>query len=468
MNNSLATALAAMLESLWRWFIGATAGASIIGTATWADVLVAATFLALALLGTIVTALVVRRCASASIDDTRARDSLRHVARALGKPLHVLIWASGLYFAATPFAALANPHGRVGSIQALSGLIFDLALFFIVFWLALRLTRVLDDRLMVWAANSANRMDDFILPLIGRSLRIAVPVSGVILALPLLHLPARFDSVTGKITSILLIASLASILLQAVHIGARSILAGQDVQAADNLRARKIHTQVGIISKVIDVAIVLLAVASILMLFEEVRRFGASLLASAGIAGIILGMAAQKTIANLLAGFQIALAQPIREDDVLIVEGEWGRVEEITLTYVVVRIWDERRLVLPLSYFIEKPFQNWTRRSADRLGSVYLWVDYAFPVEEGRKVLKSIIEGNPLWDGRFWNLVVSDASERTMQLRVLATAKDASTEWDLRCDIREKFIAFIRDRHPESLPQVRLQSSVLSRAATLA
>ena len=152
----------------------------------------------------------------------------------------------------------------------------------------------------------------------------------------------------------------------------------------------------------------------------------------------------------------------------LIVEGEWGRVEEITLTYVVVRIWDERRLVLPLSYFIEKPFQNWTRRSADRLGSVYLWVDYAFPVEEGRKVLKSIIEGNPLWDGRFWNLVVSDASERTMQLRVLATAKDASTEWDLRCDIREKFIAFIRDRHPESLPQVRLQSSVLSRAATLA
>jgi hypothetical protein len=225
MSNSLATALAAMLESLWRWFIGATAGASIIGTVTWADVLVAATFLALALLGTIVTALVVRRCASASIDDTRARDSLRHVARALGKPLHVLIWASGLYFAATPFTALADPHGRVGSIQALSGLIFDLALFFIVFWLALRLTRVLDDRLMVWAANSANRMDDFILPLIGRSLRIAVPVSGVILALPLLHLPARFDSVTGKITSILLIASLASILLQgcahwsAVHPG---------------------------------------------------------------------------------------------------------------------------------------------------------------------------------------------------------------------------------------------------------
>jgi small-conductance mechanosensitive channel len=441
------------------------ADAGIVGAVTWADVLVAATFLALALLGTIVAALVVRRCASASSDDTRVRASLRHVARALGKPLHVLIWASGLYFAATPFVALTGPHGRAGSIQALSGLTFDIALFVIVLWLVVRLTRVLDERLILWAASSVNRLDDFILPLIGRSLRIAVPVIGVILALPLLHLPARFDAVTGNLVSTFLIITLAAIMLQAVHIGARSILADHDVTAADNLRARKIHTQVGIIAKVIDVAIVLFAIASILMLFEEARRFGTSLLASAGIAGIILGMAAQKTIANLLAGFQIALAQPIREDDVLIVEGEWGRVEEITLTYVVVRIWDERRLVLPLSYFIEKPFQNWTRTSADRLGSVYLWVDYAFPVEEGRKVLKGIIEGNPLWDGRFWNLVVSDASERTMQLRVLATAKDASTEWDLRCDIREKFIAFIRDHHPESLPQMRLQSTGSSGAA---
>ncbi|HQW08257.1 MAG TPA: mechanosensitive ion channel [Steroidobacteraceae bacterium] len=466
MDNSLATTFAAMLESLWRRLVGTMADASIIGSVTWADLLVAATFLALTVVGMIVAELVVRRCASTSSDDTRVRESLRHVARALGKPLHVLIWASGLYFAAIPFVALTGPHRHAESLQTLSGLTFDLALFVIVFWLAARLTRVLEERLTLWAASSVSRMDDFILPLIGRSLRIAAPVASVILALPLLHLPARFDAGAGVLTRIVLIATLAAILLQAVHIGSLSILAGHDVKAADNLRARTIHTQVGIITKVMDVAIVLLAVASTLMLFEEVRRFGTSLLASAGVAGIILGMAAQRTIANLLAGFQIALAQPIREDDVLIVEGEWGRVEEITLTYVVVRIWDERRLVLPLSYFIEKPFQNWTRRSAERLGSVYIWVDYAFPVEEGRKVLKGIIEGNPLWDGRFWNLVVSDASERTMQLRVLATAKDASTEWDLRCDIREKFIAFIRDRHPESLPQVRLLSSVLSGAAT--
>lgn len=459
---------AATLEAMWRQLVGPAADANVVGSITWAQLLVSASFLALALVGTAVAAWVVRRSASASGDGTLVRESLGHMARALGKPLHVLIWAAGLYFAATPFVALTGPQGQAGSIQALSRLAFDLALFVIVIWLAIRVTRVLDERLVQWAARSDKRLDDFLLPVIGRSLRIAVPVIGVILALPLLHLPARFDAASGKFVSILLIVALAGILLQTVQIGARVILAGHDVNAADNLRARKIHTQVGIITKVLGVVIVIFAIGSVLMLFEEVRRLGTSLLASAGVAGIILGMAAQKTIANLLAGFQIALTQPIREDDVLIVEGEWGRVEEITLTYVVVRIWDERRLVLPLSYFIEKPFQNWTRTSANRLGSVYVWVDYAFPVEEGRKVLKGIIEGNPLWDGRFWNLVVSDATERTMQLRVLATAKDASTEWDLRCDIREKFIAFIRDRHPECLPQLRLQSSGQFEAATRA
>jgi len=428
--------------------------------------LVTASYLALALLGTLVAAWAVRRCASASGEATPLRESLSHMARALGKPLHVLIWAAGLYLAATPFVALSGPEGQAGALQAFFRLAFDVALFVILIWLAIRVTRVLDERLIRWAQRSDKKLDDFILPLIGRSLRIAAPVLGIILAMPLLHLPARFDAAIGKFNSILLVAALAAILLQAVQIGARVILARHDTQATDNLRARAIHTQVGIITKVLAVVIVIFAFASVLMLFEEVRRLGTSLLASAGVAGIILGMAAQKTIANLLAGFQIALAQPIREDDVLIVEGEWGRVEEITLTYVVVRIWDERRLILPLSYFIEKPFQNWTRESANRLGSVYVWVDYSFPVEEGRKVLKGIIEGNPLWDGRFWNLVVSDATERTMQLRVLATARDASTEWDLRCDIREKFIAFIRDRYPQSLPQVRLQPGGPSGAAT--
>jgi small-conductance mechanosensitive channel len=169
----------------------------------------------------------------------------------------------------------------------------------------------------------------------------------------------------------------------------------------------------------------------------------------------------------MFAGFQIALAQPIRLDDVVIVEGEWGRIEEITLSFVVVHIWDDRRLVLPLTYFVEKPFQNWTRSSAVLLGSVFVWVDYSFPVEDGRRALKDIIEASPLWDKRFWNLQVSDASERTMQLRVLATAADSSKAWDLRCEIREKFIAYIQDKHPASLPKLRAQMQGGDSAAPL-
>jgi small-conductance mechanosensitive channel len=142
---------------------------------------------------------------------------------------------------------------------------------------------------------------------------------------------------------------------------------------------------------------------------------------------------------------------------VVIVEGEWGRIEEITLSYVVVHIWDDRRLVLPLTYFVEKPFQNWTRNSAQLLGSVFLWVDYSFPLGEGRKALGQIIESSPLWDRRFWNLQVTDTSEKTMQLRVLATSEDSSKSWDLRCEIREKFIAYIQEHHPRSLPTVRAQ-----------
>lgn len=446
------------LTSFFRSLLGTAADASLIGGIRWLDALLAGSTLGLTALAAIAAALLVRRCTRHRGHDTPLRETLQHVLRALGKPLQVMIWTLGLYFVATPLLTLSGAPARAESLQALAQWAFDLVLFALVLWLAIRLSRVLHERLLLWARSSANRLDDLILPLIGGSVRIAAPVAAIVLALPLLQLPARFAAATEKGTSILLIAAISATLLQAVHLGARAILARHDVTAADNLRAREVHTQVRIIMQTLDVVIVFLAIAAGLMLFEPVRRIGTSLLASAGIAGIILGMAAQKSIANLLAGFQIAFAQPIREDDVLIVEGEWGRVEEITLTYVVVRIWDERRLVLPLSYFIEKPFQNWTRKSAQRLGSVYLWVDYAFPVDEGRQALKGIIEGNPLWDGRFWNLVVSDATERTMQLRVLATAKDAPTEWDLRCDIREKLIAFVREQHPQSLPQLRVQT----------
>jgi len=324
-----------------------------------------------------------------------------------------------------------------------------------VLWFVLRLTWILQARLSAWARRTNTRMDDLLVPLLGRILRIIVLVVGILFVLPILELPARYADIVAKCSSILIILAVAAIMMETVNVGEKVLLEEGDLKVADNLQARKIYTQVKLLGKVMHIAIGLCTVATILMLFQQVRHVGTSLLASAGIAGIIAGIAAQQTLANLFAGFQIALAQPIRQDDVVIVEGEWGRIEEITLTYVVVHIWDDRRMVLPLSYFIQKPFQNWTRASAQLLGSVFIWVDYSFPVEAGRTALKQIIEDNPLWDKRFWNLQVSDATEKTMQLRILATAADSSKAWDLRCRIREDFIAHMQRKYPGSLPRVR-------------
>jgi small-conductance mechanosensitive channel len=194
------------------------------------------------------------------------------------------------------------------------------------------------------------------------------------------------------------------------------------------------------------------------MLFEPVRQLGASVLASAGVIGIIVGFAAQRTIANLFAGFQLALTQPIRIDDVVIVENEWGRIEEITLTYVVVRIWDLRRLIVPLSYFIERPFQNWTRAQADLLGTVFLYTDYTIPVDTVREELNRIVGQSKNWDGKVCGLQVTNATERTLELRALASAADSSRAWDLRCEIREKLVFFVQRHYPESLPRQRSET----------
>ena len=191
------------------------------------------------------------------------------------------------------------------------------------------------------------------------------------------------------------------------------------------------------------------------MHFESFRQLGAGLLASAGVLGIIVGFAAQKTLGNLLAGVQIAITQPIRVDDVVVVEGEWGRIEEITLTYVVVRIWDLRRLVLPISYFIEKPFQNWTRTSASILGTVFLHLDYTVPVGAVREELERLVQQSTYWDGEVVRLHVTNTTERTMELRALVSAANSSDAFELRCELREQLVAFLQAHHPGSLPRLR-------------
>lgn len=229
-----------------------------------------------------------------------------------------------------------------------------------------------------------------------------------------------------------------------------------DVHKPDNLNARKILTQLKILQQVINFIIAVVGIAIILLSFEEVRKIGINILASAGVIGIIIGFAAQKSLALVLAGFQVAFTQPFRIDDVVIVENEWGRVEEITLTYVVIKIWDERRLIVPVTYFLEKTFQNWTRTSADITGTIYLYTDYSLPVDVIRSELNRILKDHPCWDGRIASVQITDSKETYMELRITVSSSDSSCNWDLRCDIREKMIFFINSNFPGCFPQFRL------------
>jgi len=224
----------------------------------------------------------------------------------------------------------------------------------------------------------------------------------------------------------------------------------------DNVRDRKVRTQLQFIRKLLILIIVALTIALVLLSFESLRKLGAGLLTGVGVGGIIIGFAAQRTLGNLLAGFQIAFTQPIRIDDIVVVEGEYGRVDDITLTYVVLKIWDERNLILPITYFVEKPFQNWTRLSSDITGTVFIQIDYTIPVEKIRAYFYASLEDNILWDRRKKNLQVTDIKERTLELRALMSAANASNLWDLRCQMREMLINYIQLTYPESLPQIRL------------
>jgi len=261
----------------------------------------------------------------------------------------------------------------------------------------------------------------------------------------------------SHVMSLLLISLVSWLLIRSVYVLEGYILRRFEVDVKDNLRARKIHTQFRVLKRIVIAVVAILAFGSCLMTFEKVHQLGTTILASAGIIGIVVGMAAQKTIATFIAGLQIAITQPIRVDDVVIVENEWGRIEEITLTYVVVRIWDLRRLIVPITFFIEKPFQNWTRVTADILGTVFIYVDYTVPIESIRTELRRILEESELWDRKVCVMQVTNTSERTVELRALMSAVDASTAWSLRCHVREKLIDFVQKNYPEALPKLRTE-----------
>jgi len=229
-----------------------------------------------------------------------------------------------------------------------------------------------------------------------------------------------------------------------------------DLSQEDNLNSRKVYTQINILEKVIIFIIILFAIGIILLSFENIRKIGIGLFASAGVAGIIIGLSAQKVVGALLAGIKIAITQPYRIDDAVLVENEWGWIEEINLTYVVVRLWDKRRLVLPTIYFLEKPFQNWTRTSAEIIGSVYIYTDYTISFDAMREELTRLLSKTTLWDKNVNVLQVTNAKETTVESRILVSAKNSPTAWDLRVYIREGMIEFIQKNYPESLPKTRV------------
>ncbi len=274
-------------------------------------------------------------------------------------------------------------------------------------------------------------------------------------AFPFLPASPAVKSILNHSSGIVLIGAIAWLLVAMVDVVEAVLTQKYSFEMADNLAARRVRTQVQVLRRIVVLMIVVVAIAGILMTFPSIRHIGESLFASAGLAAVVAGLAGRTMLANLLAGVQIALTQPIRLEDAVIVEGEWGWIEEITTTFVVVRIWDLRRLVLPISYFIEKPFQNWTRKSADLLGTVFIYADYSVPVEDLRKELHRVLQSTELWDGKVWGLQVTNATDRTLELRALMSAPNGSRAWDLRCLVREKLLQFLQEQYPDSLPRTR-------------
>ncbi|HKK03941.1 MAG TPA: mechanosensitive ion channel domain-containing protein [Gammaproteobacteria bacterium] len=289
-----------------------------------------------------------------------------------------------------------------------------------------------------------------------RTLGWFLPLLGVYLALPLAERIAS-QAWSRPLLVTLLIFGIGMLLSGLTRVLEDVLVRRMQMDVADNLRARKFHTQFRILRRVLALVIWVLAGSAILLQFDGFRQFGSGLLASAGIASLVIGFAAQRTLGNLIAGFQIAMTQPIRLDDVVVVENEWGRIEEITLTYVVVKIWDERRLVLPIGYFLEKPFTNWTRQTSEILGTVYLHVDYSVPIDALREQLKELVKDHEDWDGRVAEIVAYESRQTTLEIRALVSARDSGAAWRLRCHAREGLVTYLQQHHPTALPRFRAE-----------
>lgn len=315
-------------------------------------------------------------------------------------------------------------------------------------WLLLKIARRA-------AARSRANLDDIVVQRMCAPLRwvlIGLALSGIRPALALGEPAVR---VWNQLAGLVFPALLGWMAIAILSVVTDLVRARADISIADNLRARQRRTRADILHRIGIFLILLVSLCMMLMSIPSVRNVGVTLIASAGLAALAAGAAAQPALKNLVSGLQMAFTEPIRIDDVVIVEGEWGRIEEIRLTYVVVKLWDERRLIVPVSKFLEQSFQAWTRTTSQILGSVFWYLDPSTDVDALRAKLGELVRANKAWDGRFFNLQVTDTRPEAIEVRALMTAKDASAAFDLRCDIRESMLAFIRRQMPEAIVRYR-------------
>ncbi|MFL9839412.1 mechanosensitive ion channel domain-containing protein [Sphingomonas sp. ST-64] len=307
------------------------------------------------------------------------------------------------------------------------------------------------------AGRTPESVDDVFVEAAARPVRWILVALALASVRPLLHLDDGARTLWGQAAGMIVPLLLGWLAINLIRAGGKAVELSADISVADNLRARRRRTRSAILTRIAVFVVGFVTVCLMLLSIPSVRSVGVTLMASAGLVGLAVGAAAQPALKNIIAGVQMAFTEPIRIDDVVIIDGEWGKIEEIRLTYVVVAIWDERRLVVPVSKFLEESFQNWTRSTSHLLGSAFFWLDPTADIPRLRAKFEEVVRANPRWDGRGYVLQVTDTKPDAIEVRVLATAKDAPTTYDLRCDLREAMLAFIRDDMPEALPRGRME-----------
>jgi small-conductance mechanosensitive channel len=390
------------------------------------------------------------------------------VVRALLTRFDLWIWGCGLYtLLAWHFNGLlssvlgptwATPARQVAVLQAITILALSS--------LGGRVIYVSNRRLRALAAGDSSHWESVVAVLCADALQVGIPLVATVFALGRVGLPSSITANSRDFINAMVILATGYLACRQVSLAADKIIQSHRVRGGVDVRSRALYTEVSALRKAILFVLAFLTVATAMIFCAPLRHVGTSLLASAGLITVLAGVVVQRSLGHLFAGFQLALTQPILLDDLVVVEGEMGKVEEITLAYVVVHLWDQRRLVVPISYFLEKPFENWTRRTPELLGTVFLHFDYHLPVNELRKEFLRYLDAHPGWDRRKSSLVVTDAKETSIQIRALVSAADPEKLWNLRCDVREALISYVREKHPAQLVRTRLSIETLPAEAT--